>query len=390
MTGGLNEGQPMKRRKEYKYASKEEALAARKKRRNRARKERRHRARKHELAASEEKTPQKAMRGGSQKKKRRVRRKWAKSIRRTKQRRQRRRAENSRIWQALRATWQKRESAENSAMQAVTKEEKSSVPPAGEELLKEATADQHWLAVGHDYHDEAASVGRSVSDGVLFKIAVNISGRKLTALIDSGASRCYIAPEIAATCELHLEKEKLHLELADGSKVQSAHKAPNVPIVVGKTVCKVDFTVTQLLFGVDLVLGINWLALWNPVIDWTSQKMNIWTGREWNQIQGLLLQSEYNTGTVKDFVYCGVEKTDPIPDFIKMKEPTFWDYDTGKNKEWKRIGEPTAQACKISKHSSRNQIVQGQEYGNHYTTNEDSRPAANYFGKTNPEGNSTR
>ena len=121
--------------------------------------------------------------------------------------------------------------------------------------------------MGHDYHDEAASVGRSVSDGVLFKIAVHISGRKFTALIDSGASRCYIAPKTAAVCELHLEKERLHLELADGSKVQAAHKAPNVTLVVGKTVCKVDFTVTQLLFGVDLVLGINWLALWNLVID---------------------------------------------------------------------------------------------------------------------------
>ena len=73
-------------------------------------------------------------------------------------------------------------------MQTATKEEKSSVPPAGEELLREATADQHWLVVGHDYHDEAASVGRSVSDGVLFKIAVRISGRKLIVLIDSGAS----------------------------------------------------------------------------------------------------------------------------------------------------------------------------------------------------------
>ena len=70
----------MKRRKVYKYESKEEALAARRKRRNRARKERRHRARKQELTVSEEKTPQKTMRGGRQKKKRRVRRKWAKSI----------------------------------------------------------------------------------------------------------------------------------------------------------------------------------------------------------------------------------------------------------------------------------------------------------------------
>ena len=114
----------------------------------------------------------------------------------------------------------------------------------------------------------------------------------MIALIDSGASRCYITPEIAAACELHLEKEKLHLKLADGSKVQSAHKAPNVTIVVGKTVCKVDFTVTQLLFGVDLVLGINWLALWNPAIDWKLQKMNIWIGRELEPDPGTIITFE--------------------------------------------------------------------------------------------------
>ena len=201
----------MKRGKIYKFVSKEEALAARRERRNRARKERRHCAKKHELAASEEKTPQKTMRGGSQKKKRRVCRKWAKSIQRTKQRRQRRRAENSRIWQALRATWQKRESAENSTTQAVTKKEKSSVPPAGAELLTKATADQHWLAVGHDYHDEAASVGRSVSDGVLFKIVVNISGSKLTALIDSGRI-CGTVSSLSRThcARPHSYRETLH------------------------------------------------------------------------------------------------------------------------------------------------------------------------------------
>ena len=151
-------------------------------------------------------------------------------------------------------------------------------------MLREATADQNWLAVGHDYLDEAANVGRSVSDGVLFKVTVHISRRRLTVLIDSEALRCYIVPEVATACELHLEKEKLHLELADGSKVQFVHKAPNVKLVVGKTVCRVDFTITQLLFGVSLVLGINWLALWNPVVDWKLQKMNIWIGHEWNQI----------------------------------------------------------------------------------------------------------
>ena len=133
-------------------------------------------------------------------------------------------------------------------MQATINEEKSRA-----DLLREAMADQHWLAVGHNYLDEAASVGRSVSHRVLFKVAVRISRTRLIALIDSGASRYYIAPEIAAIYELHLEKEKMHLELVDGSKVQSAHKAPNVKLVVGKTVFREDFTVTQLLFGVDLV-----------------------------------------------------------------------------------------------------------------------------------------
>ena len=146
------------------------------------------------------------------------------------------------------------------------------------------------------------------------------------------------------------------MELADGSKVQSAHKAPNVTIAVGKTVCKVDFTVSQLLFGVDLVLGTNLLALWNSMIDWKLQKMNIWIGREWNQIQGLLLHSNYNTGTVKYFIYCGAEKTDSIPDFIKMKEPAFWEYDTGKKNEWKRTGETKDQDCNISKHSSQTKL----------------------------------
>ena len=70
------------------------------------------------------------------------------------------------------------------------------------------------------------------------------------------------------------------------------------------------------------------------MIDWKLQKMNIWTGCEWNQIQGLLLHSDY-TGTVKDFIYCGEEKTDAIHDLIKMKEPAFWEYDTGKKNEWK-------------------------------------------------------
>ena len=42
-----------------------------------------------------------------------------------------------------------------------------------------------------------------------------------------------MSPETAALCELELNPEILHLELADGSKVQSTQKAQNVNVMWG-------------------------------------------------------------------------------------------------------------------------------------------------------------
>ena len=72
-----------------------------------------------------------------------------------------------------------------------------------------------------------------MTDGVLFKVAVSVTGRPKIGLIDSGASRCYMSPETAAICEPQLYLEILHLELTNGSKVQSTQKAKNVSIVMG-------------------------------------------------------------------------------------------------------------------------------------------------------------
>ena len=74
----------------------------------------------------------------------------------------------------------------------------------------------------------------------------------------------------------------------------------------------------------DLVLGVNWLSVWNPVVNWKEQIMHIWTGKEWSNVQGVLLHSENNIGTVKDFVHYDVDSKEKIPDFIVMKKPQFW------------------------------------------------------------------
>ena len=66
-----------------------------------------------------------------------------------------------------------------------------------------------------------------------------------------------MSPETAASCELQLNPEILHLEIVDGSKVQSTQKADNVNVAMGKSICWVSFTVTKLLKDVDLILGVN-------------------------------------------------------------------------------------------------------------------------------------
>ena len=58
------------------------------------------------------------------------------------------------------------------------------------------------------------------------------------------------------------------LELGNGQKYLSWGFIPNVPVVTAGLTVKVNLTVTNLLHNVDLVLGVNWLELVNPVIDW--------------------------------------------------------------------------------------------------------------------------
>ena len=349
--GGRSAKDPTKICQKEKKEKRQIALAAARNRRTRTRRERRRRAKAYEQAASQEKTSHVIQRGGDKKKqkKKRVRRKFGKTIRRMRRQKQRRQEQNRKIWQELHSTWLKTKSVEDSTVQPATEEVmETSVSPTRSQMMIRSAKNQHWLAVGHETTDEAASVGRCIGDGVLLRVSANINGRRLTALIDSGASRCYMSPNTAAQCELKLEKETMYLELADGSKIQATQKASNVCCEVGKAVCKVTFTVTQLLHNVDLVLGINWLAQWNPVVDWRKQIVSIWTGYEWTQVNGLLLQSVHNIGTVKEFVYYGMSDGETnVPDFTVVKVPQFWEY-TGNKNEWRRVEQRnTVQNCSI-------------------------------------------
>ena len=68
---------------------------------------------------------------------------------------------------------------------------------------------------------------------------------------------------------------------------------PDVPIVTAGLTVKVGLMVTNLLHEVDLVLGMNWLQLVNPIVDWGSGRLYIP-----NAVHTALLQGDWLEGHV--------------------------------------------------------------------------------------------
>ena len=113
--------------------------------------------------------------------------------------------------------------------------------------------------VGEKLRKENKKVVRKVEDGLLLVVPSRIYGKSLKALIDSGATRCFITPACVPKVGLEGIPHDIFLDLGNGEKYLSRGYVPEVSIVtVGLTV-KIGLTITNLQHEMDLVLRINWL-----------------------------------------------------------------------------------------------------------------------------------
>ena len=127
-----------------------------------------------------------------------------------------------------------------------------------------------WFAVTHSASPSCsneAKNNRAVDDGLLLVVKAHIGGHQLHALIDSGATRCFVHPKFTTMLHLDVGHDKVALELADGTKILSQGSSSPVRITVAESTVSLPLTVSQLLPGIDLILGANWLDLVNPMID---------------------------------------------------------------------------------------------------------------------------
>ena len=77
---------------------------------------------------------------------------------------------------------------------------------------------------------EKAENVHDAKDGILLIVQVRIYGKVFRALVDRGASRCFVSPEGVQTAQLQWESHDIFLELGNGERILSRGPVTNVPL----------------------------------------------------------------------------------------------------------------------------------------------------------------
>ena len=162
---------------------------------------------------------------------------------------------------------------------------------------------QQWVSCDHRTGINS-TVGklenhRKIEDGILLVVTARIYGHTLRALIDSGATRCFLSASVVKPLGLTTVKDYTFLELGDGQKILSKGKVLDIPIITAGVVSKMDLTITSLLHEVDLILGVSWLQAINPLIDWRSGRVYLPTDEGNSLLLGDWLDKTVQAGTVQ-------------------------------------------------------------------------------------------
>ena len=159
-------------------------------------------------------------------------------------------------------------------------------------------------------------------DVELLVVRGRINGRHVQILIDSGATRSFIASDAVYRLGLRTAPTRVLMKLADSSTQLSTAFCPHTRVVLGTATTTTNFTVTKSLPEVDAIFGMDWLTSVNPHIDWPTYKIYL------EGVFGLTVLDCSPHNTIKEKGYITVLKDIPddiLPPHIeKLSSPQFW------------------------------------------------------------------
>jgi hypothetical protein len=130
----------------------------------------------------------------------------------------------------------------------------------------------HLNYIGNNLTVQHLGAAQASSSSTLLKLQAKIQGVPATILIDSGASCCFISEGLSqkySQIKRRLQENAIPVELATGLVTQAQHVAVGVSTQIGTYRDELNFVEVPLK-GCDAILGMTWLAKYNPTADWKA------------------------------------------------------------------------------------------------------------------------
>ena len=218
--------------------------------------------------------------------------------------------------------------------------------------------------------EQEADTGKTVSapsqhrDGLLLRVQTRCCGHDLICLIDCGASRCYLDSQRVLQLGLHPTAENATLELGDGTKVPSSGCIHDLKFVMGSHTFSQNFTVTNLMRGIDMVLGMTWLESVNPLVNWGSHTLYIRVHDILYPIVGVPADQDTKIGTVRHLeTQTNEDQSVQYHSLETMASPQFWEY-VRDHQHWRSVPDREPVASRA---------------GNEFTASDDEQSRSSQF-----------
>jgi len=112
---------------------------------------------------------------------------------------------------------------------------------------------------------------------MLFRLRITVAGHPAIALIDSGASCCFLNSNFVSQFNIPTRnnKKSREVKLATGIITKAQQQAKRIPIRINTYQDHQRFMVLP-LEGNDVILGMTWLRRVNPKINWKRELVKLW------------------------------------------------------------------------------------------------------------------
>jgi hypothetical protein len=150
-----------------------------------------------------------------------------------------------------------------------------------------------------------------VAAGNTMQLAVQADNHTIAALLDSGSTHCFVAPDTAQRLGwLPQPRPGMTVDVANGDRISCVGFCPGSSVCIGQEEFRIDFYIVSLA-GYEMVLGCQWLRTLGPVLwDFATHAMSFYRLDHPVQWHGIAMAStsHLHSATADNVLQCQLDE----------------------------------------------------------------------------------